>query len=179
MSRLHIITGDRGAGKSTFCQHLVELAGAAGWQPGGLLSPAVVAGGQKTGIAAVDLRSGERRLLAVRRESDQSTAELQTNRWRFDPAVMAWGNEVLQTAVPCDLLVVDELGPLELERGEGWLAGLAALDSGRYRAGVVVIRPELLAIARQSWPDAMVLSIGAVADSRPMAHRFAQELGLT
>lgn len=178
MSKLHIITGDRGAGKSTFCQHLAELAGAAGWQPGGLRSPAVVEGGQKTGIAAVDLRTGERRLLAVRRERDQPAAELQTNRWRFDPEVMAWGNDVLQTAVPCDLLVVDELGPLELERGEGWLAGLAALDSGRYRAGVVVIRPELLAIARQRWPAARVIFVAAVADSQPLAHHLAQEIGL-
>ena len=179
MSTLHIITGDRGAGKSTFCHHLVELAGPAEWQLGGLLSPAVVEGGQKTGIAAVDLRRGEQRLLAVRREGDQSATAFQTNRWRFDAEVMAWGNNVLRKAVPCDLLVVDELGPLELERGEGWLAGLAALDSGRYGAGVVVIRPELLTVARQRWPAAQVIFIAAVADSRPLAHHLAQEIGLT
>lgn len=179
MSRLYIITGDRGAGKSTFCEYLVELAGPAGWQVGGILSPAVIEAGQKTGIAAIDLRRGEQRLLAVRREAHQPVATLRTNRWSFDADVMAWGNAVLQTAVPCDLLVIDELGPLEFERGEGWPAGLTALDSGNYRWGVVVIRPELLAVARPRWPAAQVISIATAANSRPMAHHLAQEMGLT
>jgi nucleoside-triphosphatase THEP1 len=29
---------------------------------------------------------------------------------------------MLKSATPCDLLVVDELGPLEFERREGWPA---------------------------------------------------------
>ncbi len=52
---------------------------------------------------------------------------------------------MLESATPCDLLIVDELGPLEFERNEGWPAGLAAIDSAAYKVGVVVIRPELLA----------------------------------
>lgn len=177
ISALYIITGDRGAGKSTFCQHLVELAGPAGWQIGGLLSPAVVEGGQKTGIAVVNLRRGEQRLLAVRRETHQPAAALQTNRWSFNADVMAWGNAVLHTAVPCDLLVVDELGPVEFERSEGWQAGLTALDSGRYRWGVVVIRPELLAVARQRWPEAEIIAIATAANAKTMAHQLAKKWG--
>ena len=37
-----------------------------------------------------------------------------------DAEVLAWGTRILQQATPCDLLVVDELGPLKFERGEGW-----------------------------------------------------------
>ncbi len=92
MSRLYIITGDRGAGKSILCEHLVELAGLAGWQVGGLLSPAVVEAGQKTGIATIDLRTGERCLLVVRRETNQPATELQSDRWSFSAEMMVWGN---------------------------------------------------------------------------------------
>ena len=59
----------------------------------------------------------------------------------------------------CDLLIVDELGPIELERGEGWQNGIAALNSGEYQAAVVVIRPELLDAASQLWPNASLITI--------------------
>jgi len=48
-------------------------------------------------------------------------------------------------------LIVDELGPLEFEREEGWIAGVSAVDSGEYQAALVVIRPSLLMMASQRW----------------------------
>ena len=57
---------------------------------------------------------------------------------------LIWGNHVLSNSTPCDLLVVDELGPLEIDRGTGWQAGLAAVDSKEYAVAVVVVRAELL-----------------------------------
>jgi hypothetical protein len=50
------------------------------------------------------------------------------------------------------VLIVDELGVREIERRQGWLAGLCAIDAGDYRWGVVIIRPELLSVALQRWP---------------------------
>jgi hypothetical protein len=43
------------------------------------------------------------------------------------------------------VLVVDELGPLELVRNQGWTAGLDVLRAGRYRLALAVVRPSLLA----------------------------------
>ncbi len=157
MSHLWIVSGRRGAGKTTFCQGVVENWCAAGGDAAGILSPAVFSGTQKIGIDAVDLRSGERRRLAdLRTAEDDPCDPLFTRRWRFDPAVTAWGGQVLAQAAPCGLLVVDELGPLEFERGQGWLSGLAALDGGRYELALAVIRPELLEMARARWPWAKV-----------------------
>jgi hypothetical protein len=62
-------------------------------------------------------------------------------------------------AVPCGLLVVDELGPLEFERAQGWLSGLTALDSGEYELGLVVIRPELMGAALARWPEAGIKNL--------------------
>jgi nucleoside-triphosphatase THEP1 len=143
----------------------------------GILSPAVFEAGQKTGIEAIDLRTGQRRLLAVRRQAGQTRTEFHTDRWHFDAEVMAWGDTVLQSAAPCDLLVVDELGPLEFERGAGWQAGLAALDSGQYRGAVVIIRPELLQTACQRWPAAHVIRITSATDVEANAKQLAQQLG--
>ena len=173
MGRIWLISGGRGAGKTTLCAAVIGRAQAAGWDVAGLLSPAVVTGGRKTAIAALDLRRGERRLLARARAAaageQDGESPIRTRAWSFDPAVLAWGDRVLQAAVPCDLLVVDELGTLEFERGQGWLSGLAALDSGRYRQALAVIRPELLAAAQARWPAAQLVAVSAVDDRQALA----------
>lgn len=157
ISHLWILTGEIGAGKTLACQRLVEEARGRGWDVAGVLSPGVYQNGQKVAIEAVDLRSSERRLLARRREVGAVT-DVHTHEWGFDPTTLAWGNAVFETAVPCDLLVVDEIGPLELEQGKGWVAALAALASRAYRLGVVVLRPALLVLAAR-WAPVHVLAI--------------------
>ena len=157
---LLILTGARGAGKSAFCERLAETARSEGRTVAGLLSRAVLAGGRKTGIEAEDLRSGKRRTLATETAREPSPPG---PRWDFDEGALVWADGILTASVPCDLLIVDELGPLEFDRGRGWQAGFAALDSGEYALAVVVIRPELLARARERWPGAETLDVSVAA----------------
>ncbi|MBN2114014.1 MAG: hypothetical protein JW785_07805 [Acidimicrobiia bacterium] len=170
----YLITGERGAGKTTFCSGLVTAVRSRhpGLLVAGILSPKVFVGGQEHAIDAVDLASGQRRRLARRRALPAAT-ESATPRWEFDAAALAWGEGVLRSATPCALLVVDELGPLELEHGEGWPAGLQAVDGGAYRVALVVVRPTLLPPARRRWPRAQLLSVSdpeqAVAAARETA----------
>jgi nucleoside-triphosphatase len=100
---------------------------------------------------------------------------LHTPRWSFHAEAVAWGNAAFNAASPCDLLVVDELGPLEFERGEGWQAGLATIEAWDYRLGVVVIRPELLGVARQRWPQARVIEISDTERAAREADRVGRE----
>lgn len=154
-----LLTGDRGSGKTAVCHRLAHQARAAGWDVAGLLSPAVLDKGLKVAIDALDLRSGERRRLAHIRTAAPSPEELCTPAWCFDTATIAWGNQVLARATPCDLLIVDELGTLELERDQGWTAGIAAVNTNRYRQAWVVVRRELLLVAQQLWPMAQVVEV--------------------
>jgi nucleoside-triphosphatase len=170
---LLIVTGDRGAGKTGFCTRLIELARSAGWQIAGVLSLAVFEHGEKIGIDVIDLRTNERRRLADR--FNPAHYGPHTPRWSFHAEAVAWGNAVLNAASPCDLLVVDELGPLEFERGEGWQAGLAAIAARNYRWGVVVIRPELLGVALQRWPPARVIEISDTERAAREVDRVGRE----
>ena len=59
---------------------------------------------------------------------------------------------MLEKLPPGELLLIDELGPLEFRGEGGFIAGFAAIDARHYRLAVVVVRPELLDAARQRWP---------------------------
>lgn len=167
---LWLVSGPRGAGKTTFCRLLVGRARAAGREVAGLLSPAVVEAGVKTGILVEDVRSGETRHLAsaVR----QPPFDLQWGRWFFDRAVLDWGNRLLTACLPCDLLIVDELGPLELVRGEGWRAALEVLARPGFRLGLVVVRPELEDHFRARLPVSETIRLGHDGDLEEQARRW-------
>lgn len=140
-----LISGSRGAGKTTLCQQVIELARSQGWNVSGILTLGDYVDGEKVSLYAQDVRTGERRLLARRSYGGRY-------RWDFVEETLAWGNSVFASAIPTDLLVVDELGPLEWLDGRGWTAGLHAIDSREYRYALVVTRPELVERARARWP---------------------------
>ena len=152
---LALLTGGRGAGKTRWCEALARSAHEAGLAIAGLLSPAVVIGGEKRAIDLLDLATGERRFLAERARPDLPGTE--GLGWRFDLEALAAGNAALERVGACDLLFVDELGPLELGRGSGFTAAFGLLDDRRHGLAIVVVRPALVAAAEARWPGAAPL----------------------
>lgn len=157
---LHLLTADIGAGKTTFCAALADHARTAGWDVAGILSPPVFENGVKTGILAQNLRTGETRTLAI--SSTQFPTpdhQLPLGNWLFSPSTLSWGNQTLTAALPCDLFIVDELGPLELLRNEGWIHALTALRQQTYKIGIAVVRPSLVQAARTLFPESQVFPL--------------------
>lgn len=154
---LWMLSGQRWAGKTIFCRALAAYARAQGWDAAGLLSPAVFDGELKTGILAEDVRTGETRSLAS--STPHSSFDLRQGNWYFDRSSLAWGSHILESSLPCDLLIVDELGPLELTRQMGWQTALDVLRREQYRLALVVIRPELQDLARRLFVFSEILAI--------------------
>ena len=154
--QLILVTGLSGVGKTTWCTQLIGLAREAGLSVNGLLSPSIFKNGRKVGIEIVDLHSGDHHQLARLREDN--VAGMQTPRWAFDSKVMAWANQTLADSGESDLMVIDELGPLEFAQNKGLTAGLARLDSGDYKVAAVVIRSALLPQALTRWPKAIIVN---------------------
>ncbi len=171
--KLWIISGEIGAGKTTLCTNLIKAFGDLGWQISGLRSPAIVEAGYKTGIAVENLASGEIRKLAVEAAIPQGVVD-EPMHWAFDPEVLAWGNRVFKQVVPTDLLVVDEIGPLEMKRAEGWVNALSALDSRKYRQAILVMRPKLLSIAQARWPWGQTILIEEVGQVPALTEKCMQ-----
>ena len=148
-----ILTGPFGSGKTTTCRQLADLAQQHGLDCAGIVCPARFDGERKVGIDLLNLRTGECRPLA---EADSQPATLRTTRYRFNAGVMAWGAASLDAACPCDVLIVDEIGPLELERGQGWMNALTVLREGQFDLAIVVVRPSLVDAFRAAVGEAAV-----------------------
>jgi hypothetical protein len=56
-------------------------------------------------------------------------------------------------------LIIDELGPLEFERSEGWVEGFSALQSKEYKKALVVIRPSLVNAAKDRWEISHLINL--------------------
>lgn len=158
-SKIWIITGPFQVGKTHFCNSLLNQAQARGLKLAGVICPPIFEEQIKTAISIEDLTSHERKTLATKRTTE--TDGLLTEHWAFDEEVMTWGNSILAETSGCDLLLVDELGPLEFTRGLGWQNGLHAIDNGEYKAAVVVIRPALVETALKRWPNAILVEFQA------------------
>jgi len=158
-SGLWALSGPGSSGKTTCCTQIVTRARETGQSVGGFVCPAVYKGGEKVGIDQVDIRTGERRRLGMRAGE---VGERTIGCWLLDRSVLAWGNEIILGLKNEDLVVMDELGPLELEEGYGYQEGLRLLDESRYRAALVVVRPRLLPLVRCRWPQVQAVELGSV-----------------
>jgi nucleoside-triphosphatase THEP1 len=158
-SKIWIVTGPIQAGKTHFCMCLIGQAQAKGLNLAGVICPPVFIGEKKTAISIEDVKSHTRKTLATARTSKKEG--IFTEAWDFDEEVLKWGNQILAETEGSDLLIVDELGPLEFNRGQGWQNGLLAIDKGEFKTAVVVIRPSLVETASNRWPFAKVIEIPA------------------
>ncbi len=158
MGRVCILTGRRGVGKTTVCRQTIALARAQGVTCGGILTR------RYDGIREVhDVSTGDVRSLTWGPTGEPAVVQ---GRFRFDPEAFRWANRVLSRAGPCDLLVIDEIGPLELERGQGWVTAFKVLRDGAYKSALVVVRPELVACAQLRLPGTTSQVLTATRENR-------------
>lgn len=148
--RLLLITGSSGTGKTSWCLTMAGYAGTLGVDVSGLVSPPVYVDDHKVGINLLDLKSGTQRPLAVRRHEAASSPL--TEDWQFDDLTLGWGNAILENLDYCQLLILDEFGPLEFQRGLGFMAGIELVSARHYQLACIVIRPSLLDQAQSFWP---------------------------
>ncbi|HMN14915.1 MAG TPA: nucleoside-triphosphatase [Bellilinea sp.] len=146
-SKITVITGDRHAGKTLACQRIIDEAKQQGLSAGGLITPGRYdAAGTRTGFYVQMLPGGDKRLLGSAIEGELQGTRL--GMWIFDDSALQWGNNELGSTPIVDVLVIDEIGPLELERDAGWTNAIPLLRKGQFDQAYVVIRPECVKMFR-------------------------------
>ncbi len=144
-----LLTGPQGSGKTTFLMALAEELRRRGKTPGGIAAPVLLERGERTGYDLLDLETGER--VALARKNVAPTG-IRTGPFTFDPASIAFGERALTSAAAhgCDVIAVDEIGPLELA-GKGWAQSLDSLLRCEPHALLIVVRPDLLQQVTERW----------------------------
>lgn len=173
---LYLLTGQVQTGKTRWLQGLVSAYEARGVAVGGVLAPGVwrevtardgAASFEKLGIDNILLPEHETIPFASRRDlavlDETFDAESQSARarlhWEISRDALARVNAHFEqltreahVKTAASLLVVDELGRLELLRGEGLACALALLELGptpAYPDAIVVVRETLLPQAHE------------------------------
>ncbi len=136
-----LLSGERGAGKTTLCLKLAaELPGA-----GGVVCPALFDGdGNKTGFTCVSIGSGESwELGAVKLKEAGGEAGQSTRKYHFSENGIVRGIACIRESLERDggTTFIDEIGPLELSGG-GFAPVLPLLASASNL--IIVIRPALV-----------------------------------
>ena len=140
-SRIIALSGVSGTGKTTLCREIHRRLSAGGVDVAGIISPAVFENGIKTRIMVRDLKTGRQTQLA---EKEPVPGSLTEKRWRFSGEGWAHGRVGMARALPCDVLIIDEIGPIEMLHSEGWTCAFELLKAEGFRKAVVTVRPELL-----------------------------------
>lgn len=152
-----ILTGERDSGKSRLCEEIVNELVRRGVNIKGILSPGEYKGGKKSGILCKEIASAEEKTLAQYFPGwDLNNPQRE---WLFNASAIEWGNDVLARSIPSEVLIIDEIGFMELEKNSGWTNALLALDSGEYKHALVVVRPSLLGLAHARYPQAKVREV--------------------
>lgn len=154
--KIYIITGKIGAGKTYWLQSFLDDLDNKGIAYAGLLCPGVFANKEKVGIDAVLLPQKEVLHLAVRKSENSGGF---SKRWNFDDAVLEKINQHFGQIAKTEYLFVDELGPLELERGEGLTNAVEILKSGNFEKAYVVVRPHLVETAKKMFAKNSVVEV--------------------
>jgi len=168
-----LLAAQSGTGKTSVCRRLAADAKARGLLTAGILSLAVQDDGEKRGIALRSIGSGESHLLATKCNGDEAP---DVGTWKFVADTVAWGNAILAQIPICDLLVIDEIGPLELFSGKGITGFLDVLRKGQYRLAVVTVRPALADVLSGKLPDLNVRVFRMTVETREMIRQELFEL---
>jgi nucleoside-triphosphatase THEP1 len=158
--RLIGLVGERGSGKTSVLLNLLGDCQNRPLRVAGVISPGIFEREQKIAIEMIDLVSREGRLLAVLR--DEEEAGMQLGDWSFFTETLDWANQQLRAVSSCDLLILDELGPLELEFKQGLQQGLEKLDEGGFKLGIITLRPKCAPAIQRHYPEIELINLDAI-----------------
>ncbi|MBN1260756.1 MAG: DUF2478 domain-containing protein [Anaerolineae bacterium] len=146
--RIVLIVGARRAGKSTLCLKVTERLREAGVRVSGLLTEHV----GPHDLDVIEIHTGRRYRITAPFESDAGIA---FRHFRLDPAAMRQSTTALEEAFPTQVFLLDELGPMELKFGLGWVRVLTLLKQTTFNIAFLVVRSELLIEALCQLPAAV------------------------
>jgi nucleoside-triphosphatase len=133
--RILLLTGNPGVGKTTVLLRVVEVLKSEGYGVGGMLSREVRSCGARIGFEILDLGSGERGWLAhVQQKSGPQVGKYRVN---MEDLKSIGANAIDSASERSEIIVIDEIGPMELYSENFKEAVRKAVESGKLVIGTV------------------------------------------
>ena len=120
-----LVTGDTGDGKSTLLAELALLFKSWDIQTGGIISPALIENGVKSGYELINIATSERQRLS---QTHKGEGMINVGRFYFFDDGIGFGKAALSVAnnQNSQIVLIDEIGAWELQ-GQGWAESLNEL----------------------------------------------------
>lgn len=133
--RVLLLTGNPGVGKTTVLTKAVGALKEKGYCVGGMISREVRKGGTRVGFEILDLSSGRRGWLArINQENGPQVGKYRVNMEDLDTIGAA---AIADAVEKCDIIAIDEIGPMELFSEKFKQATRKALESRKPVLAVV------------------------------------------
>jgi nucleoside-triphosphatase THEP1 len=161
--RTVVVTGPPDGGKTEAVSSAAELIQDAGISVAGFVQPGLRKGDKKVSFRIHDLATGQETGLAQIVERSKGSFG---TRFRFSAEGFRLGQAALARAEPGGVVIVDELGPVEL-RGAGHMPGVRkALGTPGIVGFVVVVRRSLIPsfLAALDVSDAVIVDVGEMGE---------------
>lgn len=160
--RTFLITGNRGAGKSSSCLFVLEKARERGIDTGGIISIRIIQGERTLGYDALDCSNDDRFTLSRRKEKAQGQGWFCVGdmAYAFSRAGFSKANELLARSAfrQPDILFLDEIGKLEMKM-MGFHEGMVSI-CGSPPPGLALLscRVEAAPWIRNQWSNCFRIS---------------------
>jgi len=158
--RIFILSGERGQGKTWYIREIINLLRQEEITVSGIYSDRVMNEDTTIGYDVVDIKSGEREVFL--RLTGEPQFE-QIGRYYIHPNGLRMGINSLQVTSPhCDLVIIDEIGQLEL-KDRGWSDSLNQLLHRNQRHLLLTTRTRYAdeLISRLNGADILVYDLSA------------------
>ncbi len=140
MKRLLFVTGQPGVGKTSVLLRVVDVLKAKGYAVRGMISREVREQGIRIGFEIVDFYTGQKGWLAhIRQPSGPQVGKYRVN---LDDLKNIGVNAILKAMKDADVIVVDEIGPMELFSQAFKDAIVQAVDSNKPILGTIHFRAQ-------------------------------------
>ncbi len=169
-NKVIIISGNTRSGKTTFLKqlliHIKQLK--PDYKTGGIIAHGIDKNGERFGFEIENVKTGEKQLLCSRNPVENA---VKTGRFYFLKEGFKFGQQaIISNLNDLDLLVIDEIGYLEL-KGEGWFDAIEQAMQQENLNMIFVVRRRILEQILQLWQhiDIEVINVenntpGQVAD---------------
>jgi len=161
-----LVTGETRSGKTSWCIQYVDSCRKRGSSIGGIVCPATERQGRRTGFNVIDLLTGEEVLFARLSRVRHFRGGERVGDFTISRRGISFACAAIERALRsnCDLMVIDEVGPLELS-GKGLMPAVELALASQLNL-LIVVRSSLREAIQRYFPQYEFVVVADLSQSR-------------